>query len=62
VADPAAGWAAPTLMRVPFLFAAGVFFGYVVLPERTGEMTPLKRGGATVLTRRPPMSAALAGG
>lgn len=33
------GWASPTLMRVPFMFATGVFFGYVVLPERTGEMT-----------------------
>jgi hypothetical protein len=29
---------APTLMRVPFMFAVGIFFGYVVLPERTGEM------------------------
>lgn len=31
-------WASPTLMRIPFLFATGVFFGYVVLPERTGSM------------------------
>lgn len=38
MADTTNGWAAPTLMRVPFLFATGVFFGYVVLPERTGEM------------------------
>jgi hypothetical protein len=36
--DASAGWASPALMRVPFLFATGVFFGYVVLPERTGEM------------------------
>jgi hypothetical protein len=38
MADPTGGWAAPSLMRIPFLFAAAVFFGYVVLPERTGEM------------------------
>ena len=33
-----AGWVSPVLMRIPFLFATGVFFGYVVLPERTGQM------------------------
>lgn len=38
ITDPSAGWASPVLMRVPFLFATGVFFGYVVLPERTGQM------------------------
>lgn len=38
ITGPAAGWASPTLMRVPFMFATAVFFGYVVLPERTGEM------------------------
>jgi len=32
------GWASPTLMRVPFSFATGLFFGYVVLPERSGQM------------------------
>ncbi len=37
--DPTGGWAAPTLMRVPFMFATGIFFGYVVLPERTGGMS-----------------------
>jgi len=47
------GWASPTLMRVPFLFATGVFFGYVVLPERTGTMVgfndpPMRR------PKRPP--------
>ncbi len=48
--DAGPGWASPTLMRVPFLFATGVFFGYVVLPERTGQMagfnspaTPIRR-------------------
>ena len=33
-----AGWASPTLMRVPFTFATALFFGYVVLPERSGQM------------------------
>jgi hypothetical protein len=36
--DPSVGWASPTLMRVPFFFATAVFFGYVVLPERSGQM------------------------
>ena len=31
-------WTSPALMRIPFMFAAGVFFAYVVLPERTGQM------------------------
>ena len=39
VSDPTDGWASPSLMRVPFMFAAAIFFGYVVLPERTGHMT-----------------------
>jgi hypothetical protein len=43
MADASAGWASPALMRIPFLFAAGVFFGYVVLPERTGAMTDFNR-------------------
>jgi hypothetical protein len=43
MADASTGWAAPTLMRIPFLFAAGVFFGYVVLPERTGDMSGFNR-------------------
>jgi hypothetical protein len=51
--DPTGGWAAPTLMRVPFMFATGIFFGYVVLPERTGEMSSF--GGTTSPPRsRPP--------
>ncbi len=58
IADTSAGWASPVLMRIPFMFATGVFFGYVVLPERTGQMIPLpSRAGATVLTRRPATSA-----
>jgi len=49
LADPSGGWASPTLMRIPFMFATAVFFGYVVLPERTGDMNgfstvePLRR-------------------
>ena len=43
MADVSGGWASPTLMRVPFLFASGVFFGYVVLPERTGAMNGFNR-------------------
>lgn len=43
MADATGGWASPTLMRVPFLFASGVFFGYVVLPERTGAMNGFSR-------------------
>jgi len=35
---------APTLMRLPFMFAVGIFFGYVILPERTGEMTRIGEG------------------
>ncbi|GBD26775.1 hypothetical protein HRbin30_02117 [bacterium HR30] len=43
VADAGPSMVSPSLMRIPFLFAAGIFFGYVVLPERTGEMVPLVR-------------------
>ena len=35
------GWLSPILMRVPFMLATALFYGYVVLPERTGQMTPL---------------------
>ncbi|MEO8601538.1 MAG: hypothetical protein ABI629_03070 [bacterium] len=41
--DLQGGWLSPLLMRVPFLFAAALFYGYVVLPERTGQMVPLSR-------------------
>jgi len=37
------GWLSPLLMRIPFLLATALFYGYVVLPERTGQMTPLTR-------------------
>jgi hypothetical protein len=36
-----AGWLSPLLMRIPFLLATALFYGYVVLPERTGQMVPL---------------------
>jgi hypothetical protein len=51
--DPQAGLASPTLMRAPFLFATGIFFGYVVLPERTGQMTGFN-GDAGAAPRRMP--------
>jgi hypothetical protein len=54
VADPALGWASPSLMRVPFLFATGVFFGYVVLPERTGAMSGFNRPMPLSYVHRPP--------
>lgn len=42
MAEPSpGGWLTPALMRIPFLLAAGLFFGYVVLPERTGQMMPM---------------------
>ena len=44
--DTDAGWVSPLLMRIPFMLAAALFYGYVVLPERTGQMTPLKGKGA----------------
>jgi hypothetical protein len=40
VSGEGAGWASPALMRIPFTFATGIFFGYVVLPERSGQMLP----------------------
>jgi hypothetical protein len=52
VGGEGAGWASPALMRVPFTFATGVFFGYVVLPERSGEMLPFYPQPAQV-TKRP---------
>lgn len=44
-ADTETGWLSPLLMRIPFLLATALFYGYVVLPERTGQMTPLGKGG-----------------
>jgi hypothetical protein len=49
--DLEAGWLSPLLMRIPFLLACALFYGYVVLPERTGQMTPLRGGRVTVVAR-----------
>jgi hypothetical protein len=60
-----AGWASPALMRVPFTFATGMFFGYVVLPERSGDMLPFYPEPARVIRRapqKPTGSAPTAGG
>jgi hypothetical protein len=43
-ADMEGGMLSPILMRIPFLLATALFYGYVVLPERTGQMTPLGKG------------------
>ncbi len=40
-ADLHEGWLSPILMRVPFMLATSLFYGYVVLPERTGQMAPM---------------------
>jgi hypothetical protein len=40
------GVMSPILMRVPFMLATALFYGYVVLPERTGQMTPMAIGVA----------------
>jgi len=39
--DAAGGFISPLLMRVPFHEATALFYGYVVLPERTGQMSGL---------------------
>ena len=54
ISDDVAGWASPTLMRVPFLFSTGVFFGYVVLPERTGQMVGFHGPRPISYVKRPP--------
>ncbi len=41
--DTSGGWMSPLLMRIPFMLAAALFYGYVVLPEKTGQMTPITR-------------------
>ena len=35
---PGSGDFLPALMRVPFFFATALFFGYVVVPERAGDV------------------------
>ena len=53
--DTSGGLLSPLLMRIPFMLAAALFYGYVVLPERTGQMTPLppltRKARATVKSR-----------
>jgi hypothetical protein len=39
--DTGIGVISPLLLRIPFMLAAALFYGYVVLPERTGQMRPL---------------------
>ena len=39
--EAAGGLMSPLLMRVPFLESTALFYGYVVLPERTGQMSSL---------------------
>jgi len=53
--DTESGWLSPLLMRIPFLLATALFYGYVVLPERTGQMTPIGRPPAPAA--RPPVRA-----
>lgn len=43
--DVNAGLMSPILMRVPFLLATALFYGYVVLPERSGQMKPITLKG-----------------
>lgn len=52
VADTGTSVVSPSLMRIPFLFATGIFFGYVVLPERTGDMVPLVRQASAAAQAR----------
>jgi hypothetical protein len=47
-ADLKDGVMSPILMRVPFMLATALFYGYVVLPERTGQMTPMSVSMARV--------------
>jgi len=54
LSDASVGWASPILMRVPFMFATGLFFGYVVLPERTGAMTGFNGPKPLSYVHRPP--------
>jgi hypothetical protein len=45
------GFLSPALVRAPFMLAASLFYGYVVLPERTGQMVrplAMQRGAPKV--------------
>jgi hypothetical protein len=48
-ADFKSGFISPILMRVPFMLATALFYGYVVLPERTGQMSPMGVNGPRVV-------------
>ena len=56
-ADADTGWLSPLLMRIPFLLATALFYGYVVLPERTGQMTPMTPLKTPKLARPPAVRA-----
>jgi hypothetical protein len=45
--DVSSGLISPILMRVPFLLATALFYGYVVLPERSGQMKPIAFNSGT---------------
>jgi hypothetical protein len=50
------GLLSPILMRVPFMLATALFYGYVVLPERSGQMQPMRvRGSGSQLPRPQPV-------
>lgn len=44
--DVGTGLISPILMRVPFMLATALFYGYVVLPERSGRMQPMRIRGS----------------
>jgi hypothetical protein len=50
--DPTAGSLSPLLMRVPFMLATAMFYGYIVLPERTGQMMPMRLNTQAAAMRR----------
>lgn len=52
--DIEAGLMSPMLMRVPFLLATALFYGYVVLPERSGQMKPIDFKGQAARAPRGP--------
>jgi len=55
--DLSSGIASPVFMRIPFMLATALFYGYVVLPERSGQMTPMSFGAPGARTPRSPMAA-----
>ncbi len=55
--DMGSGLLSPLLMRVPFLLASALFYGYVVLPEHTGQMSPMGQSAARHPQFRPRIKA-----